>query len=189
MSMKKSGFTLVETLVAIAIMTLAILAPFAAVERVVTASRIAKDNLIAASLAQEALEYVRFIRDNNYLLHANDPTSYTSHILDGLDDSPNCTGSNKCTVDGVVVPASAIALCPSGVCAPLRLNTASGFYTQQTSGNPATIYTRSITIIPNSTSGITPNTSGDYEKVTATVTWTDHGAQSMIVSENLYDWF
>lgn len=180
MHRRENGFTLVETLVAITVMTLAILAPFSAMQQIVTAARLAKSNLIAASLAQEALEYVRFIRDNNYLAYASDTGGYTSHLLDGLNGTggPDCRNSNKCTVDGTVAPASAIAACGS-TCPALQINDASGLYTQQTVGTSPTPYTRSVSIVQNS----------GYETATVTIMWNDHGTQSMMVTENFYDWF
>lgn len=171
----RKGFTLVETLVAITILTLAVVAPFQAIQNVVSASHIAKEKLVASTLAQEALEYVRFVRDNTYLA---DQAGYRAHVLDGMNGTggPNCTGSNACTLDATVAVSSAFVAC-SGTCSPLQLNAASGFYTQANIGNP-TIYTRSVNIVAHS----------GYETVTATVTWSDHGAQSMVLSEDLYDW-
>lgn len=65
--MPLTGFTLIETLVAIAILTIAMVGPFYAVKTALSLSYVARDQLIASSLAQEGIEYVRSIRDNNYL--------------------------------------------------------------------------------------------------------------------------
>ncbi len=178
----RSGFTLIETLVAITVLTLAIIAPFGAIQRVMSASNISKNEIIAASLAQEALEYVRFVRDNNYLA---DPSTFVSgnHQLDGMNgvDGPVCTGSNKCTIDATVNPdgGSAIELCPISGCPRLYIDDTQGFYTQQTgSGKRATPFTRSVNVSPQS----------GYQIVTVTITWEDHGARTIILSETLYDW-
>ncbi len=173
------GFTLIETLVAIAVMTVALLAPFAAIERVVAASRIAKDNLIASTLAQEAIEYVRFIRYNNYLAYRDDVNGYQSHILDGLNSAPNCTNGNRCTVDTTVALSAAVASCQNNSCGPLYLD-ANGFYTQNASGGSKTLFTRSLTLTQDSVHG--------NETATVTITWEDHGNQSMTLSETYYDW-
>lgn len=173
-----SGFTLIETLVAITIMTLAVLAPFQAVERVTSESRLAEDQLIASSLAQEGLEYVRFVRGNNYLAHPSDFAS-ANHQLDGMNGSggPNCRTPNTCTIDA---EAAALAAC-SGTCPALTMDTANGFYTQHaaTGGYTTTLYTRTLTLTQFA----------GYEQATITITWTDHGAQTMTISENFYDWF
>ena len=176
-SMKTRGFTLVETLVAITIMTLAILGPFEAVERVVAQSRLAQDQLVAASLAQEGLEYVRFIRYNNYLESGMDSGV---DYLDGIDASPkNCTGTNKCTIDA---KDSIVAQC-SGACTPPYIDS-EGFYNQQSSGTKS-IFTRSMSVSHHSAVN---GADSSYDTATVTITWTDHGSQSMTLTENFYDW-
>ncbi|HVW71863.1 MAG TPA: type II secretion system protein, partial [Candidatus Paceibacterota bacterium] len=107
------AFTLVETLVAITVVSLAILAPFDAIQRVVNASRLAKDNLIASELAQEGLEYVRFIRTSNYL--DGDP------LFQGLDNTAsarfgtsNCKNNNYCDLDATVGVGSSVNACSGG---------------------------------------------------------------------------
>lgn len=169
----RRGFTLVETLVAITILTLAVLAPFQAIQNVINASRISKERLIAASLAQEALEYIRFVRGSNYLADR-----FTYVPLDGMNgtNGPDCTGSNKCTLDATVLPSSAFAAC-GATCPVLQLDPTNGFYTQANVNNP-TIYTRSINLTQHS----------GYEKATVTVTWTGKGSGTMVLTEHFYDW-
>ena len=178
----RTGFTLIETLVAITVLTLAILAPFAAVQRVMMASYVSKNEIIAASLAQEGLEYVRFVRDNNYLTYQSDFVS-GSHQLDGLDGvgGPNCTGTRYCTIDATVDPSSlsAVELCPLAGCPVLNIDDTRGFYTQQTgSGKTATIFSRSVQVAQYA----------GYETVTVIISWTDRGAHSITLTESLYDW-
>ena len=61
------GFTLVETMVAITILTLAVSGAFMAASSAINAANIASDQLTASYLAQEGIEYVRVMRDNTYL--------------------------------------------------------------------------------------------------------------------------
>jgi prepilin-type N-terminal cleavage/methylation domain-containing protein len=166
------GFTLVETLVAITILTLAVIAPFQAIQNAISASRIAKQKLIASGLAQEGLEYVRFIRMSNYLAS---PVNYTqSTLLTGMNSAPNCITAD-CTVDAATAPPG-FAAC-GGACPALHLDV-NGAYTQA-AGVSTTIYVRSVRITKFA----------GYEQVTATISWTDHGANSMVLRENMYDWF
>lgn len=172
------GFTLVETLVAVAILALAFLAPFQAIESVTNQTRIAKEELIAASLAQEGLEYVRFMRDNNYLAN---PATFSSenmqlYGLDG-DGGPDCTGTNKCTIDATVDPSLAVTSC-SATCIPLYVSP-EGYYTQAASGNTQSLFTRSVSVVQHA----------GYESATVTISWNDHGAHATVLTENFYDWF
>lgn len=64
---ERGAFTLVETLVAVAIIMVAITGPYAATEHTVTALRIAREHTIATFLAQEGVEVVRAERDKVYL--------------------------------------------------------------------------------------------------------------------------
>jgi len=81
---KSKGFTLVETLVAIAILMIAIAGPLSVANKSLTAALYARDQLIASYLAQEATEVIYNIRDNNIKTGAS--------FLDGL--SP-CFGNSS----------------------------------------------------------------------------------------------
>jgi prepilin-type N-terminal cleavage/methylation domain-containing protein len=61
------GFTLIEAMVAVTILTLSIAGPMTAANRAVVAAETARDQLSASYLAQEGVEYARAIRDDAYL--------------------------------------------------------------------------------------------------------------------------
>src|SRR3989338_5395469 len=61
------AFTLVETLVAIGILSLSITATFTAVQNGIQNSTIAKDQTAAFYLAQEAMEFIKNKRNENTL--------------------------------------------------------------------------------------------------------------------------
>jgi len=65
------GFTLVEALVAIAIMIVGILSALVLVTRVLYSTTIIQDRLTASFLAQEGMELVRQIRDTNFIKKLN----------------------------------------------------------------------------------------------------------------------
>src|SRR3989338_8277612 len=67
-----SGFTLVETLVAVAVFTAAIAGPMTLVQKSLSSARYAKDQTIANYLAGEAIEYVRSLRDENIYKGSSD---------------------------------------------------------------------------------------------------------------------
>ncbi|MEK7509496.1 MAG: hypothetical protein AAB605_02175 [Patescibacteria group bacterium] len=66
------GMTLIETLVAVTILTVAIVSPMSLTIQSLSASYYARDQVIAFNLAQEAIESLRSIRDGNILRIAYD---------------------------------------------------------------------------------------------------------------------
>lgn len=115
--MNKNGFTLVETMVAITIVTIAISGAFFSANSSMVASSIARDKLTASYLAQQGIEYVRMIRDNNYLTayHQNSATATSvgwSNFISSIGSSINypvpswASSSFTRTVQAIAVSAS-----------------------------------------------------------------------------------
>lgn len=78
---KLAGFTMVETLVAISILLVVIIGPMTIAQKGIQNAYFARDQLTAVFLAQEAIEAVRELRDNQGLvvydqLVQNHSTSY-----------------------------------------------------------------------------------------------------------------
>ena len=65
--MKRNSFTLIEVMIAVAILTTAVGAAFSLIRQNLVASSINQASLIAAYLGQEGVEIVKNIRDNNWL--------------------------------------------------------------------------------------------------------------------------
>lgn len=158
------GFTLVETLVAIAILMIAIVGPYYSIQQAIVTSFAARDQLIASSLAQAGEEYVYFLRDSNYLSSA-----------DWMNGMSACFTTYGCAVD----PAqNTITSCSSGGCSPLKLAT-NGLYTQSGS-YPATRFTRTVKM---------QTINYHQVRVSVTVTWiTEHRNFTVNTSEDLYNW-
>jgi len=82
------GLTLIETLVAVTILTVAVVAPMSLTMQSLSASYYARDQIIASNLAQEAIESVRAVRDGNILKLALDPSATCDddamHLLCGI---------------------------------------------------------------------------------------------------------
>lgn len=151
-----------ETLVAITVLIVAIVGPLYAVHKSITASYAARDKLIATALAQEGLEYVRSVRDNNYLALRTWTTTLS-----------NCFNYN-CHVDP---GQNIIARCPGNSCNPLNIS-AADLYTQI--GGTPTRFTRSVRI-----TSITAN----EIRVEVRVTWmTSRIPYTVTISEHLYNW-
>lgn len=64
---KGTAFTLVESMVAVTILTIAVAGPLLTASRAIVSARIARDQLTASYLAQKGVEYVRSVRDDAYL--------------------------------------------------------------------------------------------------------------------------
>jgi prepilin-type N-terminal cleavage/methylation domain-containing protein len=69
-SIQNRGFTLIETLVAVTLLVVAIVAPMSLVSQSLTSAFYARDQVAAYSLAQEGIEAVRAVRDGNILNNA-----------------------------------------------------------------------------------------------------------------------
>lgn len=66
--MKNRGFTLIEVIVAIGIISFVVVGAISGISLSLSSAARIKNNLIAASLAQEGLEIVRSIRDRDWHL-------------------------------------------------------------------------------------------------------------------------
>jgi len=174
--MTMKGFTLVETMVAITILTLAISGAFFTANSAMVASNIAHDQLIASYLAQEGIEYVRMMRDNEYLAayvdSAHDTTNAWSNFLNPL----TAACSTSCQFD----PAdNSLRSCSGDGCSVLWLASAN-IYTQKQTTGAATPFTRTIRA--------TSVTDID-EKIVSMVTWSYHNSQySVTIVDHLTPW-
>lgn len=166
------GFTLVETLVAITLLTISIAGPLYIAERSFSAARSARDQTIASYLAQEGIEYIRFIRDNNLIARVS-----------WLTNLGECSGGNSCTVDSTVaIGGSDLVTCPGGVCPALMYRSTDRLYNQgsATAQNVASKYTRTVTIA---------TVSANEVLVTSQVRWLDRGAtRTTTYTERLFAW-
>ena len=109
------GFTLVETLVAILILTMTIGALLTLAASGYFSIRYAKNQIIADYLAEESLEYIRNDRDNALLKNQSSPTDtwftnwYDDYAVnrDGAykkhTDRNGCFNKNGCTIDPYAV--------------------------------------------------------------------------------------
>jgi len=158
------GFSLLETTVAIAILITAIIGPLTLASSSIKASATAKNNLIAANLAQEGVELVKNHRANNVLAERD--------WLYGFGD---CLTEVGCTIDALTIE---INLCGAS-CEPIKLDEQSGLYSYG-AGNP-TIFARKINLV---------ETVGAREvKIKSAVSWTDRfGAQKFELEAYMLNW-
>lgn len=176
----KSGFTLIETLMAIFILTLAIAGPLTIASKGLGAALTAKEQTTAFYLAQDAIEFIRYQRDTNRL--AGQPW------LTGLTTCLTSVSPTGCTVLSI---SHTITAC-GATCAALNFDGASTFqYTYAAgAGIVTTPFVRKVTIVNPAcdTSGVLCNT--DDARVVVDVSWHDVGkvTHGITVQENMLNW-
>lgn len=176
-----SGFSLIETIVAIFILTMVITGPLALSAQSLKAASAAKNNFLAANLAQEGIELIRFYRTNNMLrCSSNCDTAWLNGIING--GPGNCQSGNGCYIDAKsLVLDQCTGGAPPGYtekCPLLKIDPVSNFY-NYTSGTNS-IFQRTIKLIT-----INPDT----VRVMVTVTWNEHGGiQILNVEEIMLNW-
>lgn len=108
------GFTLIETLVSITILTLAITGPMTIAARSIQATRYAKDSLIATFLAQDALEFMIAKKDYNIFMLGidewrNGMVSDGTYCVDSTTGLDGGLSNNPCLLrfaNGLYQPAT-----------------------------------------------------------------------------------
>lgn len=136
--MTNRGFTIIESLVAIAILLVAISGSGSAIQTGISSYIFSKDQIIAFYLAQEGFEEIRNIRDTNVLNGRN--------WLSGLAQSSSdpCWFGNACKVEPVVSSGATSCGWPDN-CPVLRQDTATGFFGYNGSWS-ATVFKREIAL-------------------------------------------
>ena len=179
------GFTLVETLVAISIFTLSILALLVVLTQGISNTTYAKSKIVASYLAQEGIEYIRNMRDTFVLYGAtsqagwdafNNKLASCSSTGNGCffnADNLNYSDSTQPMSD-IILTACSSSLCSNGA---LFYDSTTGEYGFS---GVASGYTRKITM---------SQVSADETKILSTVYWTQgSGSYSIVFSESLFNW-
>lgn len=177
LSLSKGGFTLIETLVAVLLLSTAIAGPLTIASKGLSTSLIAKDQIGAFNLAQDGMEYIRFARDTNKLSGGNWITG------GGAGSSVNltaCVSATGCYVDSL---QSTVNACGS-TCPILNFDSTNHYYSYTAGSASTQRYIRTITIA-------TPVGGNNGEAtVTVVVQWQSAGGitRSVTLRENVFDW-
>jgi prepilin-type N-terminal cleavage/methylation domain-containing protein len=190
-SSQQKGFTLVESLVAIAILVLVITGAFSAAQTGISSSTISKEQIVAFYLAQEQIEAIRNIRDENSINGI--------YWLAGIDTPSNgCNTPNGCYVDvacwfwrnhgGCQNGLNVINACSSGSgnnCPVLSQNISTKAYKYMPAGTSGWVQTNFRPKVE------IQNTGGAANALTVlvTVTWTKGNiTRDFKIRENIFDW-
>jgi prepilin-type N-terminal cleavage/methylation domain-containing protein len=185
---KMTGFTLIETLVAITVLTVALAAPLTLAFQSLSAAYTARDQVTAFHLAQEAVEAVRAQRDHN--------------ILDNLKNGPNTDWLDGLIVETIGDPAKPFMVdtlstnnnftsCGNSnpnSCDSLLFDSANGFYGHDMNMADPDIsesrFKRYVRITE------VPDTNLEEVRVRVVVRWRSGamGTRRVVVEENIYNW-
>lgn len=176
-SSARAGFTLIETLVALTLIVSAMVGPFTLATSSIFSAKFSKSKLVALNLAQEGIEIVRQMRDNN--------------VLKGFDWrglSGSCPVGCIRLQDGsyqidVYTPATG-SVPPPNSNLPLR------FDPQAPSTDPASLYNQNSGPSTPFTRVIAIETPAAAQmKIVSTVTWSDSGLNRQVtLQEVIYNW-
>jgi len=184
------GFTLVETLIAVTILVFAVAGPLFTASRALVAAEVARDKLTASYLAQEGVEYMRAMRDKEYLSAFQaggasvSSTAWNAFLSGTGAGSISQCRSTTCTLDPArpMGTGSGFALQPCSGPACTVLYTANGIYTQQSGivGAVATPFTRTVQAV---------DVSATDERIISVVSWSFHETPYVItVTDHLSPW-
>lgn len=170
-----SGFTLIETLVAISLLTIAIVAPISLTAQSLQSAYYARDQITAFYMAQEAIEAIRSVRDGQILQIAQSVNASSINIF-----GPIPLNDNPFTIDARQTNSSAAITTCNGTCPPLQ--TDGTLYGYQSGWTP-TNFTRTV-------KAHFVGSGQDEIRVTVTVSWQTGAFQSRTfsISENMYRW-
>jgi len=197
---KVSGFTLVETLVAISIFTLSVLALMVILGNGLSDTNFAKQKITATYLAQEGIEYMRNMRDTHVLYDENNLgwTEFLAKINPcNMETGPNAKGcyfrDDQLDFSAQDRPILNIDVLPCietnfPDCPELRYVSTEGAYSHDPLvGEPAGFWRKISYYDTESIGGLDENI--DEIKVISTVYWRQgSGNHSISFSANLFNW-
>lgn len=179
---KVRGFSIIETVVAIAVLSVAMVAPLTLAQRGLNSSIYARDQVTAFYLAQEAIEYVHYIRDSNNLKGRSQSVKWLSERDDaskvwGLDVTLNSGNYDSQIID-----------CTGNLSACLvTFNESNGIYGSQS--GPAwrdTHFTRTFSLSRVSI-GSDPFAQAE---IVVTVSWpAGLITRNVVIKEKIFNWF
>lgn len=179
-----SGFTLVETLLAISIFSISIVVMMSVLSGGVADTNYTEQKIIANYLAQEGVEYVRNLRDTLMLYNINGPAAGWGALKNKLT-AAGCLSDNGCYFNPAGLNYESISesvanlqvISCTGACPIISYNVADGEYGYNGS---ALGYRRKIQFL---------NVNVNEIKITSTVTWEKESqTYSTAFTENLFNW-
>lgn len=173
------GFTILETLVAVFILVLSITGPMVFAQSGLRTAFLARDQITAFYLAQDAIETIKNMRDNNALQNSNNWLDYIFEC--GAEIGVEC----KVTIDTILEPGVVrpeVELCSSGFCPPLMTDD-SGRFGYDLTGGTNSRFTRNVYL--------TEIVQGRELEIVVEVVWKSNvgiNTSRIVVQENIFNW-
>ena len=161
---KEKGFTLLEMLISIMIITIAVLPIYQAVFKYTKNTQTERENFIASYLGQEGIEFIKNIRDTNWIQGLAWDNGLSACLGSGCERGPYGLSVRAWTGEKLVID---------------EVSGATGFYRYVGSplpGDITTSFSRKIQIT---------QPTADEIDITVTVYW---GSKTMVVKENIFNW-
>ena len=167
----KLGFTLVEVIIAIGLLSMTVVGPLYFATNSINTGLASKNQLVAFYLAQEAIEYVKAVRDGNFYGGDN--------WINGGNLSL-CNGSD-CIVDAINNDIQTLASYNDcGVEQTIKYDEVTGYYNHNNDGE-CSIFKRFVLI---------DNVNSDEARVIVAVTWDERmlGIRTVVLEEHIFNW-
>ena len=182
-----TGFTLIETFVAVTILITSIVGPLSIAAQGLVTAKAASDQAIALYLAQDGMEYVHYVRDSNQLGGVNWLTNLTPCV--------STNGTAACYFDSTQAASSGNILACSGACPVMNYSNLSlggtGFYNYgaPSASNIQSKFTRTVSVtFPVGTNDCVGQ-DGCEAAVSVVINWMGGSvARSVTLREDLFKW-
>ncbi len=193
----KSGFTLIETLVSVAIFSSSILVMMVILGRGISDTGFVKKKVIAEYLAQEGIEYIRNMRDTFVMYDSVSPQNgwvqFYTKLLNASCSTAACYFNDninygsppaKAMTTLTLAPCTDASGKPAGKCsgAPLYYHASSGKYDHNPAGGVDSGFTRKILVA---------YTSDDEVRFSSIVYWSQASGfytNNITLVENVIGW-
>lgn len=190
---RQRGFSILEALVAITILVIATTGPMVFAQQSLRAARLAGDQVTAFYLAQDAIEFVKHVRDENSL--SLDRFDWLSGLEECFANSANAQLGCQVSVPewSSGQTDAAVEACGGALCPLYEQRTADGkgklYGIFDHAGDAESRFSRRVRIM--TPEGSDPSAETEEVEVEVEITWTSLGIANerrVIVRDYVYNW-